>query len=230
MTIQNNLNAAIAATRFGLGARAGEIDAARGDPRGFLLAQIRDSGADPTRQTPATSAQRMAAYFAFKAARSTDKQDGPQAKVETKKDRGQLRDDASNDFMDRLHTHARELLALEEKLVLAGDFNVIPAPEDVYDPRAWAGDALFLPETRKRFRALINLGFTDALRATTDAPKMYTFWDYTGGAWQRNNGLRIDHLLLSPQAADRLVVCDIDKTPRGREKASDHTPVWVELS
>ena len=102
MTIQNNLNAAIAATRFGLGARAGEIDAARGDPRGFLLAQIRDSGADPTRQTPATSAQRMAAYFAFKAARSTDKQDGPQAKVETKKDRGQLRDDASNDFMDRL--------------------------------------------------------------------------------------------------------------------------------
>ena len=132
-------------------------------------------------------------------------------------------------FMDRLHTHARELLALEEKLVLAGDFNVIPEPQDVYDPGAWTGDALFMPETRRRWRALVNLGFTDALRATTDAPKMYTFWDYTGGAWQRNNGLRIDHLLLSPQAADRLSSVAIDKDMRAKEKPSDHVPIRIEL-
>ncbi|MDE2363228.1 MAG: exodeoxyribonuclease III [Hyphomicrobiales bacterium] len=132
-------------------------------------------------------------------------------------------------WMDRLHAHARDLLKLEEPLVLAGDYNVIPEPEDVYDPNAWVNDALFRPDTRRKFRALKNLGFTDALRATTDAAKTYTFWDYTSGAWQRNNGLRIDHLLLSPQAADRLVRVAIDKDMRAKEKPSDHVPIRAEL-
>ena len=128
-------------------------------------------------------------------------------------------------WMDRLRAHARELLALEEPLVLAGDYNVIPAPEDVRDPQAWLSDALFLPETRQRFRALVNLGFTDALRACTDAGGLYTFWDYQAGAWQKNNGIRIDHLLLSPQAADRLASVAIDKDMRAKEKPSDHVPI-----
>jgi len=132
-------------------------------------------------------------------------------------------------FMDALAAHARKLLTFEEKLVLAGDYNVIPAPEDVYDPKAWAGDALFLPQTRARFRTLLNLGFTEALRATSDAAKLYTFWDYQAGAWQKNNGLRIDHLLLSPQAADLLKSVAIDKALRGAEKPSDHVPISAEL-
>jgi exodeoxyribonuclease III len=106
---------------------------------------------------------------------------------------------------------------------------VIPAAGDVYDPQAWSGDALFLPQTREKFRELINLGLTDAIRAASDAPGLYTFWDYQAGAWQRNKGLRIDHLLLSPQAADRMRGAGIDKHVRGREKPSDHVPVWVEL-
>ncbi|QBR72372.1 exodeoxyribonuclease III [Beijerinckiaceae bacterium] len=133
-------------------------------------------------------------------------------------------------FMDRLIAHARSLLALEEPLVLAGDFNVIPTPQDCADPAAWANDALFLPATRDRFRALINLGLTDALRATTDEPGLYTFWDYQAGAWQRNKGIRIDHLLLSPRAADRLTEVTIDKERRGDDKPSDHVPVRIELS
>ena len=132
-------------------------------------------------------------------------------------------------WMDRLRAHVRDLLKLEEPLVLAGDYNVIPEPEDVYDPKAWVGDALFRPETRQKFRSLVSLGLTDALRATTDAPKMYTFWDYTAGAWQRNNGLRIDHLLLSPQAADRLVSVAIDKDMRAKEKPSDHVPIRADF-
>ena len=108
------------------------------------------------------------------------------------------------------------LLSLEEPLVLAGDFNVIPEPRDVHDPALWAQDALYLPQTRARFRTLLNLGLTDALRASTDAPGLYTFWDYQAGAWQKNNGIRIDHLLLSPQAADRLAVgCDRQIYARG---------------
>ena len=128
-------------------------------------------------------------------------------------------------WMDRLKAHARDLLALEEPLVLAGDYNVIPAPEDAKHPEAWTGDALFLPDTRKRFRTLVNLGFTDALRACSDAAGLYTFWDYQAGAWQRNNGIRIDHLLLSPQAADRLDSVAIDKEMRSKEKPSDHVPI-----
>jgi exodeoxyribonuclease-3 len=133
-------------------------------------------------------------------------------------------------FMDRLIAHARRLLALEEPLILAGDFNVIPEPRDAAKPEQWVNDALFLPQTRAKFRELLSLGFTDALRATTDAGGLYTFWDYQAGGWQRNNGIRIDHLLLSAQAADLLADVTIDKHMRGLDKASDHTPIRVELA
>ncbi len=132
-------------------------------------------------------------------------------------------------WMDRLFHYTDERLRLEEPLVLAGDYNVIPAAADVHNPAAWAGDALFLPQTRGRFDAVLNLGVTDAMRATTDAAGVYTFWDYQAGAWQKNWGIRIDHLLLSPQAADRLAACGIDKHVRGWEKPSDHVPVWIEI-
>ena len=133
-------------------------------------------------------------------------------------------------WMDRLIAHARDLMVLEEPLVLAGDYNVIPSPRDCYDPAAWANDALFLPQTREKFRTLLNLGLTDALRAVTDEAGLYTFWDYQAGAWQRNNGIRIDHLLLSPQAADRLQSVAIDKDMRALEKPSDHVPIRITLA
>lgn len=132
-------------------------------------------------------------------------------------------------WMERLAQFTRERLAAEEPLVLAGDFNVIPDPIDARDPAAWAGDALFLPTTRARFRALMHLGLTDAIRAVTPDPGQYTFWDYQAGAWPKDNGIRIDHLLLSPQAADRLVGAGIDRHLRGWEKPSDHVPVWAEF-
>ncbi len=132
-------------------------------------------------------------------------------------------------WMDRLIAHARELLKYEEPLILAGDYNVIPMPEDCFDPKAWEGDALFQPESRAKFRELLNLGLTDAFRACHTEPHRYTFWDYQAGCWPKDKGIRIDHLLLSPQAADRLRACDIDKEPRGREKPSDHTPIWAEF-
>jgi len=132
-------------------------------------------------------------------------------------------------WMERLRDYAQQRLALEEPLVLAGDYNVIPDDADVYDPAAWVGDALFKPQTRARFRSLTNLGLVDAVRAGSDASGLYSFWDYQAGAWQRNRGLRIDHLLLSPQAADRLVASAIDKHVRGWERPSDHVPVVVEL-
>jgi exodeoxyribonuclease-3 len=132
--------------------------------------------------------------------------------------------------MERLIAYAARRLPLEEPLILAGDYNVIPAEGDVYDPDAWLGDALFRPETRARFRALLNLGFSDAVRSVNDQPGLYSFWDYQAGAWQKNKGLRIDHLLLSPQASDRLVRAGIDKYVRGNEKPSDHVPVWAEFA
>lgn len=128
-------------------------------------------------------------------------------------------------WMERLHAHAKTLLALEEPLVLAGDYNVIPDARDAKDPKAWVNDALYLPQTREAFRKLESLGLTDALRATTDAGETYTFWDYQAGAWQRNNGIRIDHFLLSPQALDKLSEVIIDKEERARDKPSDHVPV-----
>ena len=133
-------------------------------------------------------------------------------------------------WMERLRLHAIELLKLEEPLVLAGDYNVIPHGRDATDPSVWLGNALFLPQTRFAFQGLINLGLTEALRACTEAGNTYTFWDYQAGAWQKNNGIRIDHLLLSPQAADRLQSVTIDKEMRAREKPSDHVPIRVDLA
>lgn len=133
-------------------------------------------------------------------------------------------------WMDRLFNYTRERIKLEELLILAGDYNVIPGAADVHDPAAWAGDALFLPQTREKFRALLHLGLTDAIRATSDASNLYTFWDYQAGAWQKNNGIRIDHVLLSPQAADRLTAAGIDRHVRSWEKPSDHVPVWIDLA
>ncbi len=132
-------------------------------------------------------------------------------------------------WMDRLTRHAKALLQSEAPLVLGGDYNVIPNDDDVYDARAFADDALAQPETRQRFRSLLNLGYTEAFRALHSEVHVYSFWDYQAGAWQKDNGVRIDHLLLSPQAADRLIACEIDKGPRGKQKASDHTPVWCDL-
>jgi exodeoxyribonuclease-3 len=132
-------------------------------------------------------------------------------------------------WMSRLRDYARERLLTEEPLVLAGDFNVIPAAGDVSNPEAWVDDALFRPETRESFQSLLGLGLTDALRAVTDAPGQYTFWDYQAGAWQKNLGIRIDHLLLSPQASDRLVEVGIDSYVRAWEKPSDHVPVWADF-
>ena len=133
-------------------------------------------------------------------------------------------------WMRRLEARARTLIDEERVCVLAGDYNVIPADDDVYDPAAWRGDALFKPETRARFRVLLNMGLVDAFRVRHAEPHRYSFWDYQAGRWMRDEGLRIDHLLLSPQAADRLGDCDIDKGPRGRDKASDHTPIRIELA
>ena len=133
-------------------------------------------------------------------------------------------------WMDRLNRHLRTLLPLEEAMVIAGDYNVIPFEQDVEKPKDWLGDALFQPESRGAYRALQNLGLTDAYMAADGAPGGYTFWDYQAGAWPRNNGIRIDHALLSPQAADRLVRVDIHRDVRGGEKPSDHVPVVVELN
>lgn len=133
-------------------------------------------------------------------------------------------------WMDRLVSHAKGLLETEEAFVLAGDYNIIPSDADVYDPAAFEGDALTRPESRARYRTLLNLGLTDAFGVLNPGGHHYSYWDYKAGAWQRDNGIRIDHLLLSPQAADRLRDAGIDRKPRGREKASDHTPVWCELT
>jgi exodeoxyribonuclease-3 len=132
-------------------------------------------------------------------------------------------------WMDRLERHARARLALEEPFVLAGDYNVIPTVHDAKTPSAWVGDALFQPESRAAFRRLEAIGLTDAIRAVTDEPA-FTFWDYQAGCWPRDEGIRIDHLLLSPAAADRLTAAGIDRHVRGWDKPSDHVPVWVDLA
>ena len=132
-------------------------------------------------------------------------------------------------WMDRLLAFSLDRLKLEEPFVLCGDFNVIPAPADARRPQAWVNDALFLPKTREKFRALADIGLTDAIRAVSDDNGLYTFWDYTAGAFPKNDGIRIDHILLSPHAADRLSAAGIDKHVRGWEKPSDHVPVYVDL-
>ncbi len=133
------------------------------------------------------------------------------------------------DWMERLRGQIASRLAYEEVGVFGGDYNVCPTDDDVYDPAGWRDDALCRTESRKRFQAIVNLGLTDAFRALHAELGAYTFWDYQKGRWQRDEGLRIDHLLLTPQAADRLAACGIDKASRGKEKASDHTPIWCEI-
>ena len=134
-------------------------------------------------------------------------------------------------WMERMGEHAASLLALEQPAVLAGDWNVVPEDRDVFSAKATRHDALLQPETRGAWRRIVAQGWTDALRAFhPDDPKLYTFWDYTAGCWQRDAGFRIDHLLCSPEAADRLMGANVDRWARGEEKASDHAPTWVELS
>lgn len=132
-------------------------------------------------------------------------------------------------WMARLARHAAALRAEGGAVVLGGDYNVCPEDIDVCEPAAWRDDALCRPDSRRAFRRLLHLGYLDAVRALAPRPGLYSWWDYQGGAWPRDRGLRIDHLLLSPEAADRLVAAGIDRGPRGGERASDHTPAWVEL-
>ncbi|MGL4310148.1 MAG: exodeoxyribonuclease III [Paracoccaceae bacterium] len=133
-------------------------------------------------------------------------------------------------WMARMKDRAAALLAGEEPVIMAGDYNIIPQREDTARPDVWENDALFLPEARAAFRRISNLGFTEAIRTQHPAAGLYSFWDYQAGAWEKNNGIRIDHLLLSPQAADLLEASGIDKAVRGRDKPSDHVPVWVQLA
>ena len=130
----------------------------------------------------------------------------------------------------RLAAHAAELRAAEIPVVLAGDYNIMPTDLDVYKPERWVDDALFRPEVRAAFHALLAAGWTDALRALHPGERLYTFWDYFRNAWGRNAGLRLDHLLLSPQIAPRLAAAGVDRDVRGWEKASDHAPAWITLT
>jgi exodeoxyribonuclease-3 len=132
-------------------------------------------------------------------------------------------------WLDRFHSRAKELLVEEEPAALMGDYNIIPMPYDCWDPKAWENDALYQPESRAALRRIEYLGYTDAIRACHTEKGLYTFWDYQAGAWQRNHGIRIDHILLSPQAADHLKASGIDKDVRGGDRPSDHVPVWCEL-
>lgn len=133
-------------------------------------------------------------------------------------------------WMDRLIERARILRSNRIPFLIAGDFNIIPHDEDCFDPTLWRGDALFHPDSLAKFRTLLSLGLTDAFRVHNHGPQQYTFWDYQAGCWPKNHGIRIDHVLLSPPLTDRLVQSWIDQTPRGLEKPSDHTPIWVEIA
>ncbi len=132
-------------------------------------------------------------------------------------------------WMDRLRMRAKALLSQEKPFLMAGDFNIIPQAEDAARPEAWREDALFRPESRAAWRRLTHLGLTDAFRALHPTREGFTFWDFQRGAWNRNDGIRIDHFLLSPQLADRLTECGIDKEMRGRERPSDHVPIWINI-
>ncbi|MEP2716492.1 exodeoxyribonuclease III [Pseudophaeobacter sp.] len=132
-------------------------------------------------------------------------------------------------WMERMQARASELLAAEIPALMAGDYNIIPQAEDAKRPDAWTEDALYRPESRAAYQRIVNLGFTEAFRARHQGPGHYSFWDYQAGAWNRDDGIRIDHFLLSPQAADLLQDCQIDKEIRGRDKPSDHVPIWVDL-
>ncbi|MCT4577329.1 exodeoxyribonuclease III [Donghicola sp.] len=132
-------------------------------------------------------------------------------------------------WMERMEEHARKLLEQEMPLVMAGDYNIIPQDEDAARPQVWQKDALALPRSRAAFRRILDLGFTEAFRARTFGGGHYSFWDYQAGAWNKNDGIRIDHFLLSPEAADLLTDCRIESEARGKEKPSDHVPVWLTL-
>jgi exodeoxyribonuclease-3 len=133
-------------------------------------------------------------------------------------------------WMERLRRHARRLLDSEGAVIMGGDYNVTPSDDDVYDPEGWKNDALCRPDSRAAFRRIVHQGWTDAFHALHPEPRQYSYWDYMQARFERDQGLRIDHLLLSPRAADRLVASGIDRAPRARDKASDHTPVWCELA
>ncbi len=133
-------------------------------------------------------------------------------------------------WFERLTEYTAELLRMNIPVVLAGDYNVIPTELDVYKPERWLDDALFRPEVRTAYHRLTGQGWTDALRTLHPEERIYTFWDYTQGAYQRNAGLRIDHLLLSPSLAGRLEAAGVDHHVRGWEKPSDHVPTWIELT
>ena len=132
-------------------------------------------------------------------------------------------------WMERLHARAQDLISDEMPALMAGDYNIIPQSEDAKRPEVWTDDALYRPESRAAFRKTLNLGFTEAFRSRTHGPGHYSFWDYQAGAWNKDDGIRIDHFLLTPQCADLLQDCWIEKEVRGREKPSDHVPVWVDL-
>jgi len=133
-------------------------------------------------------------------------------------------------WMERLFIRLNELKNERVPFLIGGDFNVIPKDEDCYDPVLWRNDALYHPETVKQFRKVLNLGLTDAFRVFNQNAEEYSFWDYQAGAWPRNRGIRIDHFLTSPAITDRLISCQIDKTPRGWDSPSDHTPIILEIS
>jgi exodeoxyribonuclease-3 len=132
-------------------------------------------------------------------------------------------------WMERLRARAMDLIADEMPALMAGDYNIIPQAEDARRPEAWREDALFRPDSRAAYQRIINLGFSDAFRLRHFGPEHYSFWDYQAGAWNRDDGIRIDHVLMTSQCADLMTDCGIDKDVRGREKPSDHVPVWVEL-
>ena len=132
-------------------------------------------------------------------------------------------------WMERLRFHMAEIMESEQAAIVTGDYNVIPEDKDVWSVKAMAGDALMQPGSRDAYRRLLNAGWTDAIDSRNPRGGVWTFWDYQAGAWQRDHGFRIDHLLLSPECADRMTACGVDKEYRGREKSSDHTPVWIEL-
>jgi len=133
-------------------------------------------------------------------------------------------------WFERFNQHAKRLLAQPRPVVLAGDYNVVPTDFDIYNPRSWLDDALLQPESRAAYATLLGQGWIDALRTKHPDARLYTFWDYMRNRWPRNAGLRIDHLLLSPDLAPHLLDAGVDREQRGKEKASDHAPAWVVLS
>ena len=133
-------------------------------------------------------------------------------------------------WMERLFARAKHLMADEMPALMAGDYNIIPQEEDAARPEVWREDALFRPESRTAYRLISNLGFTEAFRSCHPEPGAYSFWDYQAGAWNRNDGIRIDHILMTPACADLLLDCQIDADIRAREKPSDHVPVWLSLN